>query len=111
MRQVGSDYPQARAGECVPALYFRIGLPAQSKPYPYLRIIERRVASPYASPKSEKLSGTDREAGMANVQFFHFVLIGLVAMTLVSGAMTGVMAMRTHAGGWDAPVVISGEAR
>jgi hypothetical protein len=48
---------------------------------------------------------------MANVQFFHFVLIGLIAMTLVSGAMTGVMAMRTHAGGWDAPAVISGEAR
>ena len=27
---------------------------------------------------------------MANVQFFHSVLIGLIAMTLVSVAMTGV---------------------
>jgi hypothetical protein len=48
---------------------------------------------------------------MANVQFFHSVLIGLIAMTLFSGAMTGVLVMRTHAVGWDAPAVISGWER
>ncbi len=48
---------------------------------------------------------------MANVHFFHSVLISLIAMTLVSGAMAGVMAMRTHADGWPAPAVVSGWER
>ena len=37
---------------------------------------------------------------MANVQFFHSVLFCLIAMTLVSGGITGALALRTHADGW-----------
>jgi hypothetical protein len=48
---------------------------------------------------------------MANVQFFYSVLVGLIAMTLVSGAMARVTAMRTHADGWPAPAVASGWER
>ena len=34
---------------------------------------------------------------MANVQFFHSIHIGLIAVTLASGAMAGALAMRTNA--------------
>ena len=34
---------------------------------------------------------------MAYVQFFHSILIGLIAATLASGAMAGALAMRTYA--------------
>jgi len=34
---------------------------------------------------------------MADVKFFQPILIGLIAMTLASGAMAGAMAMRTYA--------------
>jgi hypothetical protein len=50
-------------------------------------------------PKIKKQTGTDREANMANVQFFHSILIGLVAVTLASGAMAGALAMQTYAAG------------
>ena len=47
---------------------------------------------------------------MANVQFFHSVLFCLIAMTLVSGAITGVLALRT-ADGWNSSAVMSGGER
>jgi hypothetical protein len=59
-----------------------------------LRIIERLTSVTVASTKIQKSNLAPKgEVAMSDIQFFHSILIGLVAATLVSGSMMVVMAM------------------